>query len=293
MGIDVYISSGKAIIQKLRYSRYIYYYAAAVLLGVSIAVFMHSLLYYIFASSISNDKIRVSFSSHRSEMKTRANIQVENLIGGVLFSDAVQAMDSEDSAASSNVEFTLIGTLEGHWSFARAVINIKGSKESSKEIRIGEMIGNKKLIYIGRNYIYYREDGRKVKMEVGQDSAEAQKEAAASGDSGGVIKKVVSREEVNKWLSGNASQIYKNAAWGPKLINGKVQGVEIRKLSSSHVFYKLGARKGDLVKKINGYPLSNTERMFEIWRSLKTAAGAKIELERNGKNYTYDFTIQN
>lgn len=290
--LENYISSFRTIIEKLRYSRYIYYYATAVLLGISIAVFAHSFLYYLFAASIKNDNIKVSHQNGSSEMRAKANIQAENLIGGVLFSEGVETTSAENPLGDEKIEFTLVGTVEGHWSFARAVIKIKGSKDSSKEIRIGEYIGNKKLIYIGRNYIYYLENGSRVKMEVGQDSAQAEKNATSS-DSGGVIKKVISREEVNKWLSGNASGIYKNAAWGPKLKNGKVIGVEIRKLSPSHVFYKLGARKGDMIKKVNGYPLSNTERMFEIWKSLKTASGAKIELERNGKNYLYDFTIQN
>ncbi len=280
----------QTLLDKLRYSRYLYYYALSVFIGISMGVFSHALIFFLFSQETKNDKIKMfSHYDPRSDAP-RTSIQIESIIGGVLFAESTQTPVVEGGEVQ-NLEFTLLGTLEGHWSFARAVIQIKGGPPSSTELAIGESIGNRKLIYIGRNYIYYMENGAKVRMEVGQDTAQVQKPAETA--TGGVIQKVISREEVNKWLTGNANEIYKGAAWGPKVQDGKVLGVEIKKLSPSHVFYKLGARQGDLVEKINGYSLSDTERMFEIWKALKTANGAKIDLIRNGEKISYDFKIQN
>jgi general secretion pathway protein C len=55
----------------------------------------------------------------------------------------------------------------------------------------------------------------------------------------------------------------------------------------------LGARGGDIIKRVNGMPLNDTEKMLEIWGSVKSATKITIDLERSGKILTYEFLIRN
>ena len=83
------------------------------------------------------------------------------------------------------------------------------------------------------------------------------------------------------------------AQFGPHLVNGRIEGYKIARVNDDHVFAKLGARSGDIIRKVNGYALSDTERMLDLWKAIRTAPEVKIELEREGKTITYDFQIRN
>ena len=98
---------------------------------------------------------------------------------------------------------------------------------------------------------------------------------------------------MNKNILGNPAKIYEGAQFGPHLVNGKIEGYKIARVNDDHVFAKLGAKSGDIIKKVNGYGLNDTERMLDLWKAIKTAPAVKIELERDGKQITYDFQIRN
>lgn len=232
----------------------------------------------------------------------RKNVDPTEVIGGPLFSDYIATSEAGENAPKeqSNEPFELIGTLEGHPSFARAVIKKLQSQDPTKEYATGAKIGNARIIYIGREYIWIRVNGQKQKVKVGEKAGDgsAQQTPAAAVSSNAVtsgekITKVISREEVNSLLKGNASQIYKGASFGPHLENGKIAGYRLHKVQPTHIFYKLGARPGDIIRQVNGHKLSDTETMFELWKSIKTAPQINVVIERNKKMMTFDFHIRN
>ena len=144
--------------------------------------------------------------------------------------------------------------------------------------------------------IIYTENGERSKLETGENSSDKSKEKKeqkeqkkASQDnkneksSANHIKKVISREEVLRVIKGNTAEIYKNAAFGPWVKDGRIQGYKITRVSRRHIFYKLGARNGDIIKKVNEHSLSNVDRLFDIWKSLPSANNVKVEILRRGK----------
>ena len=127
------------------------------------------------------------------------------------------------------------------------------------------------------------------------DSIQKNAELLAAGASmgGSAINKTISRQDVVNMMKGNASSIYKGASFGPDLKDGKITGYKIHRVKPNHLFFKLGARSGDVVRRVNGFELNDTERMFELWKSIKTAPSVNLQLERNGKLHTYNFNIIN
>jgi general secretion pathway protein C len=58
-----------------------------------------------------------------------------------------------------------------------------------------------------------------------------------------------------------------------------------------NILYRLGARSGDVIKRINGQMLDSTQKLYTMWESMKNDSRISIDLEREGKNLRYDFNI--
>ncbi|RHX90417.1 general secretion pathway protein GspC [Leptospira stimsonii] len=227
-----------------------------------------------------------------------------NLIRGVIPRAGEVATEGELSTAPPDTgegeEMRITGTLSGHWSFARVTIVEKG-KPDAQEFATGETVAGYKIRSIALNYVVLEKGGVSLKVEIGQTPGEARaklgQDTAPKGDpgqtaSGDTVRKVLSRQDVNRKLKDPAA-LYKNARFGPALINGKITGYKIYSVAPDHIFYALGARNGDTIKRVNGMPLTETEKMLEIWGSVKTADKITVDVERGSQILTYEFIIRN
>lgn len=199
-------------------------------------------------------------------------------------------------------EMFVSGTISGHRSYARAVLKEK-DKEEAEEYGIGQKVGGYEVKRIDEHYIVLKKGGLNLQVEVGETIKEAKlrvqakptetEEGAAVGPSSQTIRRKLSRTDVDKALK-NPAEIYKDARFGPHLLpNGKIDGYKINQVAVSHIFYKLGARNGDIVKRVNGMPLQETEKMLEIWSSVKNSQKITVDIERKEKIITYEFIIGN
>jgi len=271
-----------------------YSYAAAILIGLSFSRLVYSATFYV----ISENPVGVETANDRKYMLARTkrlqNVDPQTLVGGAIFGDLPLEMGEEAAAEVAEVKnFTLIGTLEGDPSYARAIIQIVGAKEAPREHAVGSKIGVARLIAIGREKIWVRINGQKIKIKVGEDTQSASPKKGKVDKNAKSITRVLSRQEVNEKIFGNPNLIYRGASFGPNLIDGKIQGYKLHRVRSDHIFYSLGARSGDIIKSVNGYELSDTERMFELWKSLKTMPRVEVQVIRNKKPVKFDFHIRN
>lgn len=210
-----------------------------------------------------------------------------------------ETADPELQDNGDDDQMLLTGTLAGHWSFARATIREKANTDS-EEYGIGESVGSYKVQAIEQHYVLLKKGGLVLKVLIGETPAQAKERirpkdmngTVSLGPSSQTVQKVLSREDVNRKLK-DPNTIYKNARFGPHLVDGKIEGYKIYQVAKDHVFYSLGARSGDVVKRVNGMPLNETEKMLEIWGSIKQAPKITVDLERQGKIITYEFIIRN
>ncbi|MDH5720323.1 MAG: hypothetical protein OEZ13_06825 [Spirochaetia bacterium] len=285
--------------EKIRQNKSLTAYAAAILFGLGSARLTDAVAVH-YISETDPDTVSMQPKNKLRAAKVankRAVYDPTQIVGGTMFEKPEVSIQTKgaDIAVEEDKAFTLIGTLEGPAVFARAVVNITGSKESNKEYGIGEKIGTARVIYIGREYIKVRRGGVVSKIEVGEKNMPGQPAApAASSQSAGTIEKIISKEELKSKILGNEAAIYQGAAFGPKMENGKITGYRLHKLKPTHVFYSLGARAGDILRSVNGHSLSDTERMFELWKTIKTNPPSQliIELERQKKPLTFKFHVR-
>lgn len=226
-------------------------------------------------------------------------MDVMNFLNGSLFSGSPTFQTTEAAAVvagpqEEDIPFVLLGTLEGDPSFARAIVRLEEGDRQTREYGVRQRIGATRILAIRRNYIWAIKNGVRFKVEVGKTSTEAlQAMPAPTTQSGGTIVKVISREDINQKILGNPSAIYKGARFGPLLENDKIVGYKLYQVEPSHVFYALGARSGDVIKSANGYPLGDTDRMFELWRAVPGMDKVDVVIDRDGKELHYQFHIRN
>ncbi|MFB5651481.1 hypothetical protein ACE5IS_12590 [Leptospira wolffii] len=194
-------------------------------------------------------------------------------------------------------EMRITGTLSGHWSFARVTILEKG-KQNAEEFATGETIAGYKVKAINLTHVVLEKGGSSLKVEIGQTPGEARAKlgAAAQGPapagSGDAVRKILSRQDVNRKLA-DPTAIYKNARFGPFMENNAITGYKIYSIGNEHIFYSLGARNGDVIRRVNGMPLNDTVKMLEMWNSIKTTDKVSVDVDRGGKILTYEFIIRN
>lgn len=233
----------------------------------------------------------------RSNEITKSLSQYEDTItGNFIRGSSPTSLDSSsrEIAPTGGENMVVTGILSGHWSFARVTILEPGETDAT-EYAIGNTVKGYKIKEIYPHYVIFYRDKIKYKVGIGetpgQNSQKSSPDSASIG-SGETIKKILSRTDLNAKLQ-DPTAIYKDARFGPNLVNGKIDGYKIFHVPENHMFYSLGAKSGDIIKRVNGMPLSETEKMLEIWNSVKTADRITIDIERQGKIITYEFVVQN
>ena len=300
---------------KLRHSKRLLLYVGALILGLGLAKLALAASFTVFMNKLPVDAKVKKRSYNRARVSNKVDqTSLSTIVGGAFFEETVgQIAAPLGATADTSIEsknFRLIGTLAGDPSFAQAVIKVDGQTGANRAYPIYAKISNAKIIRIKRRSILYKRNGSIFTLKAGESTRDVENpkaDIAATNQAnnnkkdntstkltkGQTITKILSREEVRKIVSGNAAAIYKGASFGPKLQGGKIVGYRIHKVVPNHVFYKLGARGGDIIKTVNGFALSDTERMFELWKSIRTAPRVKIELQRNNKLLTFDYHIRN
>lgn len=296
-----------ALFARVRYSRTWWYSGAAILLGLALARFSHSVALYIVAKNTPLPPPRTATQQTTPTEQLFSDPTIT--VGGALFQRAGDTANATAAVVEQPAKpFKLTATLEGNIEFARALIEVQG--EGTREYCAASVYCRRKecectvqaatVISIAQEHIWIKLNQNRYKLKIGESTTDLAQQAAAqpaptqqAAQSGQVITKVISREEVNKTILGNPAKIYEGAAFGPHLVNGKIEGYKIARVNDDHVFAKLGAKSGDIIRKVNGYGLNDTERMLDLWKAIKTAPEVKIELERDGKIITYDFQIRN
>ncbi len=270
----------------------------AVLLGCSVAYLLSVGLKFYFQGGAVPSAIAERQRPRTEEPRTahRTFAEFESIPTGNFIRDKGVAVlgAGEQGGPGGDGEITLQGTLAGAADFARAAIHDSVSK-TVKEYRLFETVVGFKIVGIYSNSIRVDVRGNTYRIAVGEKSGEASNtEAAAPGAPpavAGAQKVPISRQKFIA-LTKNPDALYKNK-FAPVTKNGKIEGVKMLLVPDKDNFlYERGARTGDIIRRINGEPLENPQKMFQLWQSAQTADRFSVELERGGKIIPYEILVQ-
>jgi type II secretion system protein C len=203
-----------------------------------------------------------------------------------------------ESVEFEKLGLVLVGTVTGPQWFSRAFIRANNSKEKKDKYgqayKIGEKILDGRILWIFRDKVLIKYSGKKEYLYLHPQEKTEKKGTSAPVVSGGgeTFSKVMTRGELNKQIFNNLNNIMKGLAVGPNFKGSKMDGYKLKRVQPTNVLYSLGARSGDIVKAVNGHKIDDITKLLKLWERMRTEKNIKVDLERQGKIVTYDFSIR-
>lgn len=108
-------------------------------------------------------------------------------------------------------------------------------------------------------------------------------------DNGGV--RHISRAVVDAQLN-DLPVLLTQARAIPHQTNGKPDGFLIQEIVPGSLYDQAGLKNGDVIRKVNGQPITRPEQGIKLFQSLRNANGIDLEIARNGVTRTVHFDIR-
>jgi general secretion pathway protein C len=230
-----------------------------------------------------------SFSSAPKEAEKKA-VDYNAIINSNFFKLA--STDSPVAAvqASDMSEFILLGTITGPASFSRALIK-KRTDPDSKIYPLWSDVFGYKLVRIDNTKVYLKTGDKVNELELYVKTPVPGTPAQATQTSPNRIKQTLSRSEMQQKIQNNMDTMLQGLRAGPYLVNGKIDGFKLFEVAPTNFLYTIGARSGDVIKRINGHPIDSTEKLYNIWLNLNKESRVTLDIDRNNSTVTYDYTF--
>lgn len=210
-------------------------------------------------------------------------------------SSDVEPMDMEakeiEALEPTSLKISLLGTVTGSEENACAVIEETGRKTQGL-YRVGDSVQNavvKKILW------------GKVVLRVGDRDEILSMEAPESvkgGRPGHYVKPVqsgdtvtVARSDIQDSLK-NINKLLTQARIRPHLKDGKPDGFVLSYIKANSFFTKLGLKRGDIIKRINGKQINTPEDAFSFYQALESGAPLSMEISRGGKPKTINYRFK-
>lgn len=200
---------------------------------------------------------------------------------------------SEVVVAEDLKDLKLLGTVSGSSSISRALIRKKREKES-EIFKLWSDVYGYQLVRIDYTKIYLKKSNDVHILDMFEmkkiEGIKGKKSSRSSGV-GKKINKNISRSELQQKVLNNIDNAMKGLRAGPYRVNGKIEGYKLFRVRPSNILYKLGARSGDIVKRVNGHPIDSIDKLYKMWQNLQGESNVIVDIERGGSLKTFDFNI--
>jgi general secretion pathway protein C len=186
--------------------------------------------------------------------------------------------------------------------FSFALIKTSGP---AKMRRVGDDVDGKKIETISWDHVVLASGATRCQLMM-HDEVAAKAEPPAAGAAGrgaakpeksagaapGLDITKVSDTEFVIERSGSEKMTQMQQAFmkAGRVVDG--QGVRVQRSAATTILNQLGFQKDDMVKTINGFDMTNPDQAMQAYAQVKTAKKVQVQLERQGKPVTLDFTIK-
>lgn len=206
--------------------------------------------------------------------------------------------DYERVAKETQLPITLVATIVHDMARASiAAMRIQGI-EGPQVFHTGDEIPNLaeiKKIVRGRVYFRNRQNNRIEYVEWKENAPILLGEMSAGADEAG-IRRIgnnfsVERTEIQKNLN-NLAGLLQQARAVPNLgPDGRVDGFKVLNLQPGSVFEKLGIKKMDVIKTVNGEPVDSASKAMELFNRLRDAPSINLGVQRDGRLESLNYSL--
>ena len=213
---------------------------------------------------------------------------------GVL-APVIQSKGPQEVGGVSTSDLILVGTAIGSYRDTFALV-MKGSTQEERVFRLGEKVfGVGPLVAVKKERAYISVNGRRVELLTPTSPTEPGKPAPLPTSQLaaplGRSSYVVDQRRLNAALD-NIGQAMTDARLLPSVKEGKVEGFRASEVKPAGIFGMVGIRNGDVLLRINDFPIDSPEKAIQAFVSLKGQSRIKLDLVRDGQPVTFDYEIR-
>jgi general secretion pathway protein C len=203
--------------------------------------------------------------------------------------------------APSIGDLTLLGTAVGSFRETFALVS-KASSHEERVFRLGENVFSAgPLVSVKKDVAEILVGGRRVKILVPSAAAAAPTHSAAAmqlpmagqglASQTGAGNFVIDQRALNSALD-NIGQAMTDARLLPSVKEGKVEGFRASEVKPQGIFGTVGIRNGDVLLRMNDFPIDSPEKAIQSFASLKGQSRIKLDLVRDGQPTTFNYEIR-
>jgi len=197
-------------------------------------------------------------------------------------------------------------TLIAVYSAADATVVTVKYKGKTKVLSGGEEINGFMLEGAGATYATFSKGEKMYRVDLikGKHNSRSsirpakvrshQKEKVSSAPKGEVTDagdhKIVDRSLIEHYTK-NMDDIYKNIGITDIKKNGRVTGFRVSFVKRGSPFAKLGLRRGDIIKSVNGQEINSYSAAFSIYRNMKEIESLTLIIIRGKKEMELEYEI--
>lgn len=247
-------------------------------------------------------------SSQLPQSRTADLSSYAPILGSGLFGKASQGAlipivnapaTAQAATATAPTELLLLGTAIGSFreTFALVRHNIR---QEERVFRLGDVVFDAgRLAEVRRERAFIVVNGKKVELLTPMSMAAAatapQPQAggvpAVMAVSGGGSNFVIDQRALNAALD-NPAQAMTDARLLPSQKDGKVEGFRASEVKPGGVFAMIGIRNGDVLQRLNDFPVDSPDKALQSFIALKGQSRLKLDIVRDGQPQTLNYDIR-
>jgi general secretion pathway protein C len=194
-------------------------------------------------------------------------------------------------------ELLLLGTATGSFRETFALVR-HTAKQEERVFRLGDMVFDAgRLVQVTREQAYIVINGKKVELltPMSPPSSSPQTQPVGHPASGvantGAGSYTIDQRALNAALD-NIGQAMTDARLLPSQKDGKVEGFRASEVKSTGVFAMIGIKNGDVLLRLNDFPIDSPDKALQSFIALKGQSRLKLDMIRDGRPVTFNYDIR-
>ncbi|MBP1727643.1 MAG: type secretory pathway component PulC-like protein [Deltaproteobacteria bacterium] len=239
------------------------------------------------------------------DLQSFAPILAKGLFGkatqGTLTPVVAKSAAKGQAQAFNQSDFALLGTVQGSFRESFALIQKISSKEE-RVFRIGDPVFTAgPLVTVKKEYVEIL--AGKARTKIFTPSAAPAAASSSPPPAGGAPAAnplaaqtsagnyVIDQRSLNASLD-NIGQAMTDARLLPSMKDGKVEGFRVSEIKPQGIFGTIGIRNGDVLLRMNDFPIDSPEKAMQSFASLKGQSRIRLDLIRDGQPTTFNYDIR-
>ena len=210
--------------------------------------------------------------------------------------------EEEGLPVPTRLPLKLLGTII-HSTQSRSVATVQVRGKNIQAVMMDEEVDNMfKVQKISRYKVVFRnlqnqklefmEIKEKDKLKIGVLKSKSPSPAPVVSSEPTEFK--FKRDEINKHLE-NLPKVLQDAKAVPYITpgsGGEVGGFKIIAIKPGSIYEKLGLKRDDIIKGVNGEIVNSAQKAMELYQILKSSDEIRLEIGRNGETKTLNYTVE-